>query len=427
MALAMSQLIISCQKDNDDNPAPVATFKLLGGSNNDRIVGMVPASDGGFLMVAETESDKTGDVRPNHGMLDVWIVKLNNNADTVWTRTMGGNDNEQPGGVIATSDGGFVIASTTYSNNSGDIAGTLNGGWASDFWIVKLKSNGDTAWTRLAGTPESDQANCMAATADGGFIVAGTTGSASNSQDVYVMKLNSNGNKVWEKTYGGTGDDVTDAVSVNADGSILLAVSTENDNTGDVPANHGGHDAWIIKLTPNGDKVWSKLFGGDDEEFAFSIKSTSDGGCIIAGYSNSSENGDIKGKTNGGEDMWVMKLNAAGDISWTSLFGGSNDDEGFGLTISADGGYVITGTTASSNGDVSKNQGEYDTWVIKLNSAGSKVWSKTYGGSQYDDAACVLSNADGSYYIGGNTESSNSGDVGANHGSGDVWMIKIKD
>lgn len=429
LALAMSQLIFSCQKDNDD-PAPVSSFKLLGGSDEDVIVDLIPASDGGILMVAETESNKTGDVGANHGGSDVWVVKLNSNADTVWTRTMGGSNAEHPAGAIATSDGGFIVAATTYSGNSGDVVGIPNGGWASDFWIVKLKSNGDTAWTRLAGTTDQDQANCMAATPDGGFVVAGTNDPMGSSQDVFVIKFNSNGNTVWQKTFGGSYDDVTNAVSVAADGSILLAVSTESDNTGDVPANHGSHDSWIIKLTSNGDKVWSKMFGGDEEEDPASIQSTSDGGCIIAGYTASSQNGDVTGKNHGAEDMWVLKLNAGGDISWNSLFGGSNLDGTLGKTAiatTADGGYVIVGTSASSDGDVGTNQGDYDCWVIKLNSTGSKVRSKTFGGSQYDVAASILLNADGSCWVGGLTTSNNSGDVGANHGNGDVWMIKIKD
>jgi hypothetical protein len=429
MALAICQFIISCQKDND-NPATTSTFKLLGGSNEDYIVDLVHASDGGLLMVAETESNKTGDVGVNHGGSDVWMVKLNSNADTVWTRTMGGSNAEHPAGAIATSDGGFVIASTTYSGNSGDVVGLPNGGWASDFWIIKLKSNGDTAWTRLAGTADQDQANCIAATPDGGIIIAGTTDPMGSSQDVFVMKLNSNGNTVWEKTYGGSYDDVTNAVAVAADGSVLLAVSTESDNTGDVPVNHGSHDAWIIKLNSNGDKLWSKMYGGDEEEFPASINSTSDGGCIIAGYSLSSQNGDVTGKSHGNEDLWVLKLNAGGDISWNSLFGGSNTDGTTGKTAiatTADGGYVIAGSSASSEGDVDKNQGDYDCWAIKLNSTGIKVRSKTFGGSQYDDAQCVLLNADGSYWVGGFTSSNNSGDVGANHGASDVWMIKLKD
>jgi hypothetical protein len=409
----------------------VVSKKLLGGSNEDYIHELVRASDGGLLIVAETESNKTGDVGANHGGSDLWLVKLNSNGDTAWTRTMGGSDTEYPAGAIATSDGGFVVAATTYSGNSGDVVGIPIGGWG-DFWIIKLKSNGDTAWTRLAGTPDGDQANCMAATPDGGFIVAGTTKPSGSSQEVFVMKLNSNGNKVWQKSLGGSYDDVTNAVSVAADGSVLLAVSTESNNTGDVGVNHGDHDSWIIKLNPNGDKVWSKMFGGNEEDFPASIKSTSDGGCIIAGYTSSSENGDVKSKSHGHEDMWVLKLNASGDISWSSLFGGSSTDATLGknsIATTADGGYVIVGTSGSKDGDVGTNKGDFDCWVIKVNSTGSKVWSKTYGGSLYEDAGSVLLNADGSFWVGSYTTSNNSGDVGANHGSGtsDVWMIKIKD
>ncbi|OQP60556.1 hypothetical protein A3860_32590 [Niastella vici] len=428
--LLLSAAFVACKKDQQSQNqqqqsynVQLVTQKTLGSTYKDGIISMAPALDGGILLTGLT--NYVGSSQTYQG--DAWIVKLNSNGDTIWTRALGGANYDGAFSAVATSDGGYVVAAETHSNKSGYV-GTNHGG--SDWWIIKLKNNGDTAWTKLIGTTIDEYPTSIAITPDGGFAVCGYSIDLNGNQDVMVAKLNSSGNVVWQKKLGGTGDDSGNTLAVSSEGSILIAGTTESNNSGDVGASHGMDDAWVIKLNSNGDKVWTKLLGGIKDDWASSIKSTSDGGCLIAGTTSNSENGDVTGKNHGNNDVWIVKLNASGDITWNSLLGGAQYDgvaDYSQIAITTDGGYIIAGYSTSSDGDVAANKGGEDLWVLKLNSSGQKLWSKTFGGSGFDEASGVIVNADGSFWVAGNTESNNNGDVGTIHGLMDGWLIKVKD
>ena len=434
LLLSCATLLFACTKtdqqedDQTSNEQKSANVELVSQKNigtqlDDGIIGVTPASDGGHLLVGL--SNYNGSSQTYQG--DAWAVKVNANGDIAWNRTFGGKNYDGAFAAVATTDGGFMVAASTNSNKTGDV-GTNHGG--SDIWMLKLKSNGDTSFTRLIGTTDNEYPFGIAATADGGFVVAGRSIDINGKEDLLVVKLNSNGNAVWQKKFGGTGDENATSVAVTSDGSILVTGPTLSNNSGDVGANHGKEDYWVLKLNANGDKIWSKVLGGTNEDWPATIKSTADGGCIIAGVSASSENGDVKGKTHGDYDLWVMKLNASGDITWNSLFGGTKSEsmsDNAAIGITADGGYIITGSSKSSDGDLTANQGDDDLWVLKLNSSGQKQWSKTYGGSGMEQGSGVVVNADGTYWVTASTTSNNSGNVGASFGMMDGWVLKIKE
>lgn len=397
--------------------------KVYGGTSVDELDVVIPINDGGLLLAGYTSSSNTGMVRTNHGSYDGWIVRLNSNLDTVWTRVMGGTGADVFGCGTATTDGGFVLGGYT-SAVDGDVTGTPAG--KADWRIVKLNGNGDTVWTRLLGGPLNDFPRSMTATADGGFIIAGQMNTSGTEIDGFVVKLNGNGEVVWQKTLGGTGTDIFWSVGVATDGSILLGGSSASNNTGNVGASHGGVDMWVTKLSSNGDLIWNKLFGGDKNDEANSLKTTPDGGCIIAGTTSSNATGDV-GASYGDKDIWVVKLNANGDTLYTTLAGGSATDYSRSITATPDGGFVVAGFSNSANGDIALNQGDFDVFTMKLNNKGKKIWTKTFGGNQYDYTNAIVLNADNSFYLTGYTQSNNSGDVGAAFGSGDAWLIKIKD
>jgi hypothetical protein len=393
--------------------------KTFGGNDEDYIAGIVPVQDGGFLLTGATYSNKNGDVPANHGDADAWMIKLNSNLDTVWTRVMGGTDYDAAYKAIAIADGGFIVAGVTKSNKSGDV-GANNG--SSDWWIIKLKSNGDTAWTRVFGKADYDDIGGIVATADGGFVVAGQTARApsTNDADVMVVKFNSVGNVVWQKTFGGSDDDYSTAVSIAPDGSILIAANTLSTNSGDVGANHGYYDYWVIKLKDNGDKEWAKLYGGNDLDSPDGITATADGGAVITGNSSSNKNGDVVGNLHGNDDLWVVKVNANGDIVWNKLLGGTGYEGSHAVKATPDGGYLIAAHSDSKDGDVGVTQGLDDLWVLKLNTSGQTLWSKTFGGSGNDNESSLLLNSDGSFYVTGYTESNS-------RGKSDGWLLKLKD
>ncbi len=384
--------------------------KTFGGSGEDFISDVVSTPDGGLFLAGITSSNKSGDVGANHGDRDVWMIRLNSNRDTVWTRVMGGANYDGASRAIATADGGFAIAA--YTDNA------IGYG---DWWIIKLKSNGDTAWTKSIGSTYDDYAEDIVATADGGFVVVGGYSTSVHNEDVMVVKFNNNGDIAWQKTYGGSSYDRADAVTVYPDGSMMIAASTSSNNSGDVGATHGYMDYWILKLNANGDKVWAKAYGGSQYDTPFELANTADGGAIITGSSSSSQSGDVTGANHGKADLWVVKVNANGDMEWNTLLGGTGTEEDCVVKATPDGGYLIACDTDSKDGDVGATQGSNDLWVLKLNTSGKILWSKTFGGTRYEEATSLLLNTDGSFYVTGYNESVGGVDTG------DGWLLKLKD
>lgn len=405
--------------------------KCLGGSENESIANFPYASiqqttDGGYIVAGYTESND-GNVSGNKGNTDIWVVRLDGTGNILWQRCLGGSGYEFGASIVQTTDGGFVLAGITTSTD-GDVSGNQYG---AAVWIVKLDGTGNILWQRCLGGSSIDWPYSIQQTADGGYIVAGYTesndGDVSGNhggKDAWVVKLDGSGNKVWQRCLGGSGTDMAYSIQQTADGGYIVAGGTDSNN-GDVSGNHGGADAWVVKLDGAGNKVWQRCFGGSDVDIAFSIRQTTDGGYIFAGGTNSN-NGDVSGYHGGDGDIWVVKLDSAGNKLWQRCLGGS----GIELWLSSveqtsDGGYVVIGTTGSNDGNVSGNKGLWDVWVVKLNSTGSLVWQKCLGGTSVDYGFSIQQTFDGGYVLAGLT-ASNDGDVSGNHGGIDIWVAKLK-
>jgi hypothetical protein len=421
--------------------------RAYGGSNIDKIYSLVKTTDGGLLIAGLTGSQRDGDVGGSlHGSnYDFWVARLNSNGDTVWTRSIGGAGYEWLTAATATTDGGFAVAGCTASSQSGDVRGVNKG--VQDWFIVKLKSNGDTLWTRMVGGAKQDIPFGITGTADGGIVVVGQLNWNTSEGDAMVVKYNSNGDLAWQKVFGGIEQDNATSVAVTANGSILVAGWTMTNNSGDIGTNHGNGDMWVLKLTSNGDKIWSKLYGGSGYDIANAIALTADDGFIIAGNSSSLDQ-DIVGKNHaqtqtkgdGYADMWVVKCNAGGDILWSNALGGPYGDECLGVAVTPDGGCIAVGDASTVGRDIEKihdnpdpQYGASDYWVVRLSNTGNKLWSKTYGCSEADIANSVVVNADNSIIVGGylsprySTSSVVNGDVKSNRGVDDGWLIKLRD
>ncbi len=277
-------------------------------------------------------------------------------------------------------------------------------------------------------------------TTDGGYIISGYSYSPASGDititdpnrrgiNCWIVKLDALGNIVLNRLLGGNSYDYATSIQQTADGGYIISGYTSSSANGDVSGtNHGSGDYWIVKLNALGDIVWNKLLGGSNDDFARSIQQTTDGGYIISGISASSANGDVSGTNHGYSDYWIVKLDALGNIIWNKLLGGSNDDFARSIQQTTDGGYIISGYSYSSaNGDVSgTNHGGYDYWIVKLDALGNIVWNKLLGGSNDDYVSSIQQTTDGGYIISGYSDSSANGDVsGTNHGSGDYWIVKL--
>ncbi|HEX6426536.1 MAG TPA: SBBP repeat-containing protein, partial [Niastella sp.] len=238
------------------------------GKAGSSINAIVPASDGGYLCVGRTNFNSSPGAADQG---DAWIVQLTTLGDTTWTRTINRSNSDQANAVIATTDGGYIVAGETNNSNNSFVT-------QKDWWLIKLKSNGDTAWTKVMGTDKHEFVNGMAATPDGGFVIIGLyDDSINNVQDMLMAKFTSDGNVIWQKKLGGAGADNGLAVSVDSKGYIFVAGVTSSNNSGDVGSNHGENDSWVIKLNSNGDIVWSKVLGGNKTDGAYAISGTKDG------------------------------------------------------------------------------------------------------------------------------------------------------
>jgi hypothetical protein len=241
--------------------------------------------------------------------------------------------------------------------------------------------------------------------------------------DYWVVKTDNQGNIQWQKCLGGTSDDRAYSVKETADGGFLVggwSASTD----GDVTGNHGTDDYWIVKLGNGGNIQWQKSLGGTNSDLLKNIEKTLDGGYVIAGTSGSSDN-DVIG-ANGQSDLWVVKIDQSGNIQWQRCLGGTEFDDGAFAQQTADGGYIVTGSPQSNDGDVSGNHSFYyeDFWAVKLNSTGNIEWQKCYGGTNSDESECIRQTTDGGYIMAGYTLSNN-GQISGNHGGNDIWIVKL--
>jgi hypothetical protein len=422
---------------NSFSQAPAIEWqKAYGGSSSDEAKCIQKTSDGGYIIAGTTSGPSNGDVTGNHNFAtqDFWIVKVSSTGTLQWQKTYGGTSYETAYSIQQTTDGGYIIAGDSDSNN-GDVSGNHigpTGSTSKDIWVIKINNSGTLQWQKALGGSNSDSACSVYQTADGGYIVGGTTDSVdgditsfhgNETDDFWLIKLNSSGVIQWQKTIGGSGTETCNSMQKTADGGyILTGLLGSNAGDGDVTCDNGSGDAWVVKVNTTGTVLWDKSFNGANGGSidANSIKQTADGGYVLAGknYRNYDLNYDDL-------DYFVLKMDGGGNLEWKKSFGGSLNDTAYDVQQTTDGGYIVAGTARSTAGDVSGNNGLEDYWIIKLNNAGILVWQKALGGSIRDVARSIQQTADGGFIVAGDAFSSD-GDVTGNHDNSiDFWVVKL--
>lgn len=397
--------------------------KSLGGSLLDLGLDIQLTTDGGYIIAASSDSNN-GDVSGNKGMRDYWIVKIDVTGVIQWQKSLGGSNDDIVYSIQQTTDGGYIVSGWSVSND-GDVSGNHGG---NDYWIVKLNSAGGIQWQKSLGSSGTDYGRDIKQTTDGGYIVTGVgynndgdiTG-ALGFGDTWVVKLSSTGIIQWQKSLGGTATDQGFAISLTNDGGYILTGYTYSNDL-DVSGNHGGADIWVTKIDALGSVDWQKTLGGTLDDKGMQIQQTADLGYIVLGNSSSND-GDVTGN-HGGDDFWVVKLNNTGAIQWEHSYGGTSAEAAKNIKQTVDGGYIISGYSSSNNGDVSGNKGASDYWLLKIDSSGLIEWQKMLGGTNTDFGGVALPTLDGGYIQIGNS-SSNNIDVSGNHGSADCWVVKL--
>jgi Domain of unknown function (DUF5122) beta-propeller len=294
---------------------------------------------------------------------------------STWAKSYGGSEGEAAYSIQQTSDGGFIVAGYTATFGAGK----------SDIWILKLNANGNITWQKTYGGSSSESHPIIQETSDGGFIVAvRTTSFGAGDIDIWVLKLNSSGNVTWQKTYGGSDSDYVFSIQETLDGGFIVAGSTYSYGA-------GIEDFLVLKLDANGNVTWQKTYGGSDADYARSIHQTSDGGFIVAGRTYFFEHGQGEG--------WILKLDANGNVTWQKIYGGSYYDGFNSIQETLDGGYIVAGAHEADATSATK------FWVLKLDANGNVTWQKIYGDSKnHDVALSIQQTSDGGFIVAGVTE-----------------------
>ncbi|NQT23838.1 T9SS type A sorting domain-containing protein [candidate division KSB1 bacterium] len=376
--ILFSMMIITAYQSIYAQPDTLWT-KTFGGIDYDIGRCVKQTDDGGFIITGQTNSFGTS-------LANVWLIKTDTSGDTIWTNTIGINKGLGGNGytIQETSDEGYFIA--------GSVVGLYE-----DVLIIKTNAMGDTLWTKTFGGIANDVGYCGQQTSDGGYIITGFK--YSNYYDLWLIKTDASGNEEWEKTFGGTEfvKDVGRYIQQTADGGYIITGYTYSYGV-------GSSDVWLIKTDASGNEEWLQTYGGTSGEEGYCVQQTTDGGYIITGYTYSF---DI-----GGGDVWLIKTDETGDTTWTKTFGGNSRDIGRSIQQTLDGGYIITGITESYGA------GWTDIWLIKADSLGNEMWTKTFGGSDNDEGNFVQQTSDQGYILTGFTKSFGSGEE-------DFWLICI--
>ncbi|OGF59551.1 MAG: hypothetical protein A2Y62_03670 [Candidatus Fischerbacteria bacterium RBG_13_37_8] len=308
-------------------------------------------------------------------------------AQEYWAKTYGLSSSEYSYVIQQTTDGGYIMTGPTTAHFGGY-----------DFWVLKADAAGNVMWDKVFGGTLDDIPNALKQTTDGGYIIAGRTQSFSaGGFDYWVIKLDPAGNAVWQRNYGGTSDDLAYGIQQTTDGGYIVAGTS-------LSYTAGGYDVWILKLDSAGGVTWQRRYGGNGTEWPYAIINTSDGGYAVAGYESS--------YSPGGNDIWVLKLTSDGSISWQRAYGGTSAELALGINQTTDGGYIVAGRTESYGA------GSVDFYVLRLDSLGNLVWNKALGGSSTDWAFSTVQTPDGGFVVVGRTDS-----FGA--GNADYWVVKF--
>lgn len=354
--------------------------RTYGGPGHDMGYSVRQTMDGGFIIGGWTRSFGAGGS-------DMYLIKVDVVGNLEWEKTYGGIDDETGWSVRQTADHGYVIVGYTYSFGAGN----------ADVYLVRTDTVGDTLWTRTYGGGGDDYSYSICKTLDNGFVLVGRSSSFRQEDDVYLVKTDSMGNQIWEKTYGGSLFDIAYSICETYDGGYIIAGYS---------SSFGNAGAYVIRTDSQGDSLWTRLYGGAMSDLASHVELLDDTSYIIAGYTESF------GATNG--DFLIVKFNDNGDTIWTRNYGGEYTEWAYAAKKTADNCYTVAGWTDSYGGTYGSN-----IYLVKLDEWGDSVWTGVYANDSNEAAFDMQIMSDRSYIFVGSTNS-----YGA--GGEDVYLIKTE-
>lgn len=401
----------------------------FGGSGYELAGPIEPTAAGGFVVAASSNSEPGGNKSsPNFGSDDFWLLSLDATGSKLWERTLGGSGQDIFTSLCKVADGGYLVAGASQSPADGNKETLLEGG--SDFWIIRLDPNGNKLWERAYGGPGHQAATQVIATSDGGFLLVGLVANSEvyGRYDVWLVKTDANGDKQWDRYLGGSEDEWPSAVIQTADGGYLVPVDSNSPVSGNKTApDRGFHDIWLVRLDASGEILWQQTYGGDNADYPGRIIEQADGTLLLASTSFSTPSGNKTSPNYGLDDIWLLKLSAAGGKIWERSYGGSGEDSVGDMSPMPDGGLLIAGSSGSRDGHRSAPYyGESDYWLLRLAADGAVMWDKSFGGDSYEFSSTLRRTMDGGFLVSGTSYSEISGNkTNAFFGGIDLWMLKL--
>jgi hypothetical protein len=327
----------------------------------------------------------------------MWLVKTDANGVMIWNETFGGIYEDRGHAIIQTLDGGFALVGDTRSYGAGN----------ADMWLVKTDANGKVTWHQTFGGSGWDSALSLVQTLDGGFVLLGYTSSfGAGSFDMWLVKTDANGVMIWDQTYGSIHRELGRSVIQTVDGGFALVGDTEP---------YGANDMWLVKTDANGVMIWNQSYGGTRFDTAYSLVQTLDGGFALVGNTISYGAGN--------SDMCLVKTDASGKMIWHQSYGTAEDEDGYAVIQTVDGGFALVGLTRS--------YGNGDMWLVKTSASGLMIWNQTYGGTDFDIAYDLVQTIDGGFALTGYTSSFGAGRIGHHIGiamygrTSNLWLVKM--
>jgi Secretion system C-terminal sorting domain len=364
-----------------------STFqKTFGGSSNDYAYAIEQTADNGYIIAGYTESF-------GEGSRDVYLVRTDPQGDMLWSKTIGQSGTDYAWTVAQTADGGFIAGVHTSSFGAG----------GHDINLIRTDAQGDVIWSKVYGGTSADGAYSLRTTFDGGFIVAAHTSSYGAGQhDIYLLRIDSVGEVLWTKTYGNSGGDFLRSIDFTPDLGFIMVAETNSFGA-------GGTDIYVVRTDAQGDTLWTRTFGGAGDDYGNSIRMTNDQAYIIAGNTRSFGQFQL--------NALLMKIDDHGEVLWAKTYGGEDEDFANSVEPTADGGYIVTGGTKSfAMGGICDLLCN-DVYLIKTDENGDTLWTKAYGSLNEERGWSVRETSDGGYAIAGIS-------TGFGAGGEDFYFIK---
>ncbi len=425
-----------------------------GGILPDRPSALIQTIDGGYIIGGLSHSrisgDKTQDNWDSTTLSgDFWIIKLDSLGIKQWDKRYGGTLGEALDKIEQTSDGGFIIGGGSSSHITGDKTEDCRGYF--DFWAVKLDALGNKQWDRRFGGSDMEFSSDIETTADGGYIIGGSSKSGISGDktegnwdvtltrdDYWVVKIDSLGNKQWERRFGGTGQDgLYDLETTNDGGYLLGGYSTSGITGNKTEALYGFGDYWVVKIDSLGNYEWDRDYGAtSDDNFAAMVKTSDD--CYLIGGIAQGGTGSLQ-DVGCGYDYHIIKIDSSGNQLWDKAYGGGPGAMGNGgedylesIYVTTDGGYLLGGqSTAPASCEKSEfNLGDLQPWIVKIDSVGNKQWDKTIFLTKNGWVANAIETMDGCYAVAISTASGIGGyktqpNWDGVNSSDDYWIMKF--